>query len=212
MDPIKVIIENWQLTPWYRDWFPLVLSVLALIISIIAIFLPYLVSIFKKSKFHGKMFNIYAAVDFKFYSNGKISASGIGYFLKTSIVVSNKSFEVKQVDVNIKYPGDVKMYKGTIFRSNKFSLTWKDDLSFTDGDYKINISSEQDILSLSYISKDDSKNYYISFFVDKATYEDFEEIELTFTDYKNEGKKLKLQRKDIDERNSLIKSEIWLKK
>ena len=89
---MKVIIENWQLTPWYRDWFPLVLSVLALIISIIAIFLPYLVSIFKKSKFHGKMFNIYAAVDFKFYSNGKISASGIGDFLKTSIVVSNKSF------------------------------------------------------------------------------------------------------------------------
>lgn len=36
METTKVIIENWPNTPWYKDWVPIIIAVIALVVSIIS--------------------------------------------------------------------------------------------------------------------------------------------------------------------------------
>ncbi len=182
------------------------IALAALIVSIIAVgvsALPTIKDYIKQAEIHGKMVSLTMSPKFK-HSAGR---EGICYVLKLSLIVLNKNFDVKSIVVGMKYLNDERMYKGTIFRSNTFSTTFANK----EGTYKLTIPSEQDILSLTALDRDVPTNYYLTFFVDKANFQDFEEIELTFTNYKKVEKKLRLYRKDIDSINALFEDEVWKK-
>jgi len=38
MDPIRVIIENWLSTPWYIEWIPIIIAIIALFTSLVSLY------------------------------------------------------------------------------------------------------------------------------------------------------------------------------
>ena len=209
MDPINIIIDNWQTLPWYKDW----VSLLALILSGIAIVFPYLVSIFKQSKFYGKIVNTFEVKNFNYYEykdGVRVLKNGIGYFIKIALTLSKKGFDFKNIEVYIRYPNDKRVFKGEILKADTF---WADlgGPGLESGKYWVKIASDKDILSLLHMDEGQSKEYYMAFGVDKGNLENFEEVELVFTDYNNKSKKLILSRKDLSENNNLFERDVWVK-
>jgi hypothetical protein len=37
LDTLKVLVENWQHTPWYRDWIPIGVAIIALLVSLVSL-------------------------------------------------------------------------------------------------------------------------------------------------------------------------------
>jgi hypothetical protein len=37
MEPLKVIIENWETTSWVETWIPIIIAVIALVTSVISL-------------------------------------------------------------------------------------------------------------------------------------------------------------------------------
>ncbi|KKP41331.1 MAG: hypothetical protein UR31_C0034G0002 [Parcubacteria group bacterium GW2011_GWA2_33_14] len=210
MDPINIIIDNWQIIPWYKDG----ISFFALILSGVAIILPDLRNFFKQPKFYGKIINTFGVRDFEYfeYKNGdRVVKKGIGYFIKIALTLSKKSFDFKNIEVNIRYPNDKRVFRGEILKANTF---WSnlEGLGLESGKYWVKIASGKDILSLLHMDEDQSKEYYMAFGVDKGNFENFKEVELVFTDYNNKSKKLILSRKDLNENNNLFERDVWVKK
>lgn len=38
MDTIRLIVENWQPTPWYKDWIPIIIAIIALLTSLVSLY------------------------------------------------------------------------------------------------------------------------------------------------------------------------------
>jgi len=196
------IITNFIKNTFTASKLPIIISVVSLLVSIISILLPYIINFCKQSELHGKIISLVISQNL----NHSIVGTGFGCVLKLSLIVLKKRFAVKFVEVELKFPKDINLYKGDIFRSNTFTSSFIG----RNGVYKLVIPGEQDILSLAAMDIDKPQNNYLSFIVkDKETEKDFEEIILTFVDYYNTRKKITLFRKDISNLNAEYDESVW---
>ena len=189
-----------------KDWLTLIISIIAA-----SAWIPHLLNFFKTPEIQGKIIS-HACSPKAYYKHmdwdGQINQmQGIVYVLKLSIIALNKNFNLKDIELYVKYPSDNKKYKGEIYRCH--NQIFNIDVNGKTIRKKLKIPNDQHISSISILEKDKVNSCYVLCIVDKSNYELFEEFEFRFYDYRGNCKKLIVSRKDIDVKRILYEKRIW---
>jgi len=179
-------------------------EIIETIIAIIGAFawLPFLIEKFSSSKIYGKI--ISSVVCEGFVSNGHSKRKdGLLYFFKVSISCINKNFNIKSVDIYIKYK-DKNWVKGSIFwvRTNSWNIEGRPKQLILPNDNFLDF--------INVLEKDKQQFYYVTFIVEyKKTYEDFEAIRFDFLNYKKRKVSFEILRENISNDSILFDDNIW---
>lgn len=179
------------------DWVTSILSLLAIIISVLFSLIPY----FKKSKMNGKLISIrilpkgMARINCEEYK-------GDIYIIKLCLYCANKNYPLKGIDIKMRYKNG-----------------WKDAINYypksvnftEDGEEKQLIIPAESYLPFNgVIPSDENNHYYINFVVPGLDNDyPFEEMELTLNSYKKKKSiKLHFKKEDIDFGNMLVEDHL----
>lgn len=184
--PLEIKERSWKKDPKFI-W-TLVISLIALIFSFIAV-LPIIYGLFQQSEFHGKIFDFYFSPPNQtinvnnVLSGTTLSHTGTEYIFKTSIIVSQKDFNVKSFNISMKYPDN----------------TTKTGVPYTCyGRYdEFGSFNIPDIYTMTIMEKDKPREFIVCFIVPNTTESRFLSMTLFFYDYNNLIKKLTFYSEDI---------------
>jgi hypothetical protein len=109
--------------------------------------------------------------------NGK---SCLLHFLAINLISLNGNFNIKDIQIFVKYKGSSNVYKGDLFwaRFNK----WK---GLKNEDLELILQPEDTLPYVGTMPQDITKKIYLTFRVDKAELEEFEEIKIQFFNHSN---------------------------
>lgn len=162
--------------------------------------IPWVYDKFTPSKLYGSIIS-------NFTNQGRFNTkSGTMHFLKLSISCINKNFNVSECTIDIKYLNNSEIYQGNTFWARTSS--WSMDPQGTIHK-SLKIPNYEFLGFVNMFEKDKSVYYYLTFIVEKATLEEFEEINITFKNPKGKKEKLKFKSADIDPDKILFDDSIW---
>ena len=171
------------------------------IIGALAWLAPWVYEVLQKPTLKGKLISQH--MNKGFYTDKE----GLLYFLSVSIISLRKQFNIKEIKIKVKYPGDDKEYNGTMcwFRKS----TWVD----SEGkQIELRIPSDEFLGFMSTMPKDNSRKCYVTFLVDKGTMEEFDYVKLEFIPYRGNIQTIKFDKKDINPNLMLWDDNIWIRK
>ena len=161
--------------------------------------IPWLFDKFSSSKLYG---NIISYV----VNNGKFNnKEGLLYFFKLSISCLNKNFNIKSVDIYVKYPNNDKWLKGYIFWAR--TSNWV--IENGKPSKQLLLPNEDFLGFVNVLEKDKSNFYYLTFLVENKTLEDFELIKFEFVNYENNKKIIEISRNNINNDRLLFDNSLW---
>lgn len=180
-------------TSWFSD-----IGAFAGIIGATAWLAPLVYEKFTKPSIEGRLIS-------KFDNEGKFKDSNcLMHFLALNLISLKKSFSIKETQISVKYKDSQDTYSGSLFwaRINE----WRGP----DGKLlNLKILPEQSLPFLSTLPKNTATKVYLTFRVDKAKLEEFEELTITFIEHSNHTSKLVIKSEDIEPDQMLWDDRIW---
>ena len=149
---------------------------------------------------------IYGNVMSYILNSGKFnSKEGLMYFFKLSISCINKNFNVKSVDIFVKYPNTNEWKKGSIFWARTSSWV------ITNGQpsKQLTLPNDNFLGFINILEKDKSNFYYLTFLVEHTPLEEFEKIRFEFINHKGDKKTFKILHSEINGDRMLFDDSIW---
>lgn len=127
------------------------------------------------------------------------------HFVALNMISLNRSFNIKDTDISIKYKSSPVSYRGELFwaRKNKWAGPDGEQL-------RLEIQAEDALLFTGTIPQDVTKKIYLTFKVDKAELEEFEKIVIVFTEESGHKSTVEINRKSIDGGKMLWDDRIWI--
>lgn len=186
---VQVVAEQSANVPW--ETIVAILGALA--------WLPWIFEKLSSSKIYG---NIISYV----FNSGKFNnKEGLIYFFKLSISCINKNFNIKSVDIFVKYPEKNEWLKGSIFWAR--TSTWV--IENGKPSKQLTLPNDNFLGFINVLEKEKSKFYYLTFIVEHNILEDFEKIKFEFINHKNEKKSFEISQSDINGDRMLFDDNIW---
>ncbi len=179
------------------SWFSYLGSIAGLI-GATAWLAPWVYQKFTKPTIEGRLIS-------KFENEGKFKDSKyLMHFLALNLISLNKSFNIKETKILIKYKDSPDTYSGTLFwaRVNEWAGPHGERLC-------LNISPEEALPFMGTLPKNITKKVYLTFRVDKTKLEEFEEIKLTFVEHSNCERELVIKHAEIVPDQILWDDRIW---
>lgn len=161
--------------------------------------LPWLFDKFSSSKIYG---NIISYV----VNNGRFNDKvGLLYYLKLSISCINKDFNIKSVEIYVKYPNNDKWFKGSIFWAR--TSNWV--IEHGKLSKNLTLPNENFLGFVNILEKGKSNFYHLTFLVENKTLEDFELMKFEFVNYKEDNRILEISRNNINNDRLLFDDSLW---
>ena len=198
--------------PKRRDWLPTTEFVIS-ILGAIAWLSPILYELWQLPVVKGRMVGLaYSAKSEKNTYNpiadSTLTLSGSSYYPKLILTSLRGDFNVRKVEVFVKYQNDPKTYSGTTFYEPVSDLLfYQDDGTFEHRELRI--PPEEHVATLFVIERSEVTPIWIPFVVNRTPFEFFEQVEFRFTDYKSRKQSVFVKSKEIDVRNTIFESEYW---
>jgi hypothetical protein len=160
--------------------------------------LPWLFDKFNSSKIYGNVISYHV-------NSGRFkNKEGLLYFFKLSVSCINKNFNIKSIDIYVKYANNNNWFKGSIFWAR--TSYW----IMENGESKQLILPNDNFLGfVNVLEKDKSDFYYLTFLVETQTLQDFELIKFEFVNQKNDRKTFEISRNNIDNDRILFDDSLW---
>ncbi len=191
------------------------LEIITLVISIIGAlaWLPSILEWCRKPIVKGRLVGLtyseegsYEADDPR--TQSKIRIKGICYYPKLALTALHKNFNVKLINVFVKYPNDPQIYKGTIYYAPEINLSFK--LRSGKQERKtLCIPPSEHITLLTVLEQGKMAAVFIPFIIDKGTFSFFDWIEFRFFDYKDKYQSIIIRKDDIDIPNTIFEKQYW---
>ncbi len=182
-----------NVTSWFSD-----LGTIAGIIGASAWLSPLVYEKFTKPIVEGRLIS-------HFSNKGKFKESEcLLNFLAINLISLKKSFNIKETKISVRYKGGKDIYSGSLFWARKNSWTLADG-----GNVSLNISPEHALPFLSTLPKNITTRVYLTFRVDKAELEEFDEIVITFIDHSKHESKIVINFSEINGDQMLWDDRIW---
>ena len=171
---------------------------------------PFLYDKFKKPKIKGRLIGLTFSQNFSFstqnYFSGSIEKlSGIVYFPKFVFVSLVKDFNISNTEVAVKYPGESEWRKGNLFFAPSLSLSMEGE----SNKKTLKIPSEEHINSFMTFERNRPVSLFIPFCVSRSTYEHFESMRITFTEYNGTQTSVCINREDVDAKKLMFEEKYW---
>lgn len=175
---------------------------------------PLVINFLKKSLLKGRVVGLTISESYHFssmnhFTNTKEVLEGIGYFPNFTFISLHKDFNVQKVDVSVKYPGESELREGTLFIASKIEISFKGNESMTKF---LNIPTEEHVSSLLVLERGKPTHFFITFVVNKQTFEHFEYINVKFTDFNGQEQVVKFDQFDFDVKKMRFDKKYWSKK
>lgn len=194
----ETIIKNQDIQKSFFDW-QAIIAIVA-IISLIVSLWPYLRRVSIKGKVLSYCYSPKGSVQLE-----NTCHSGILYFFKIALHCSNRNFYIKDIKIDMKYKS-VGIQHAIVFYAHDFHL------EFDDGERrKLAIDSFDNYLPFeTVLKKDVARGYYVTFIVPKMdTFEEYEEMIITFIPFSGKEKTIVLKAKDRKKDLMLFDDSIW---
>ena len=129
------------------------------------------------------------------------------YLMKFAIVSKNKGFDYKNIRVGLKFSKLSKVIKGHVYigRNNYFTLIEGNTPILK----KLIINQEEELLYNCYMEKDKPLIGYLTFAIDTAIDEQYEELIIEFENFDNKSFMKKITKKDIKGSTLFFEDKIW---
>lgn len=127
------------------------------------------------------------------------------YFFKLSISCINKNFNIKTIDIFVKYPNSNEWKKGSIFWARTSSWV----ISNGQPSKQLTLPNDNFLGFINVLEKDKSNFYYLTFLVEHPQLEEFEKIKFEFINHKNDKKSFEILHKEINGDRMLFDDSIW---
>ncbi|MFV1977144.1 MAG: hypothetical protein ACC651_15485 [Candidatus Scalindua sp.] len=148
---------------------------------------------------------IEAKIVSKFENTGKSrSTPCLMHFLALNIISLRRSFNIKDTNISVTYKDKKDKYTGTLFWARKNEWAGPNGERLT-----LNILPEDTLPFVGTIPKDITRKIYLTFKVDKAELEEFEEIDITFIEQSGCQSKVSIKSNMIDPDQILWDDRIW---
>lgn len=179
------------------------------LIGALAWFSPLLYDYMQKPQLDARLLGLMWTQDMKYenynlFNNSNITLQGIGYFPNIAIISLKKNFNIKHVEVLIKYPSEMKLRNGDIFYSTQYNFSLN-----VEGKRVLKIPVSEHINSLVVLENGKPVSVFVPFIVNKSVYENFEFIELRFYEFDGSIQIIKLYRKDLDVNVMYFEDKYW---
>ena len=161
---------------------------------------PWVYQKLAKPKIAGKMISFVE-------TTGSLNQSDcLLYFVALNLISLNKTFNIKETKISVKYKNHQNIYSGKIYwaRLNLWTMAKSSE------QYSIKNPPEQSLPFLGTLPANTMVKVYLTFNVDKATLSEFKEITFTFIEYSNIECNLIIKHEDLDEVQMLFDDEIWI--
>lgn len=126
------------------------------------------------------------------------------HFLAINVISLNRCFNIKDTQISVRYKGTASNYKGELFwaRVNEWTGPNKERL-------KLTIQPEDTLPFVGTIPQDIAKKIYLTFRVDKAELEEFDEIILIFNEQSGCNSTVSIKNESINGSQILWDDRIW---
>lgn len=171
---------------------------------------PFIYEVLQKPQLEAKLLGLAWSQDYQFnafdpFTNSNNTLQGIGYFPKIAIVSLKKNFNIKNVEVFIKYPGEWELRKGEIFYAPQINMTF-----VGEGKARIlKIPPSEHISALLVLENGKPVSVFVPFAISKPVYENFEFLELRFYEFDGTIETIKFDKKDIDVKSIFFEEKYW---
>jgi len=194
-----------------RNWFEII-TLVGSIIGALA-WLPFVWDIAQKPDIKGRLIGMSISGGSSFSyddprNNSRIEIKGIAYYPKLVLTALNRDFNVKTIEVYVKYPNDSQTYKGITFYSSEHVMPVKTK----NGETKtkiLKIPPSEHVALLTVLEHGRVTTVFIPFIVDKGTFSFFSEIEFKFYDYEDKTRSFIVKKEDMDIPNTLYEEQYW---
>ena len=164
--------------------------------------LAWLPWIFEKLSFS----KIYGNVISYILNSGNFNnKDGLLYFFKLSISCINKNFNVKSINIFVKYPNSNEWKKGSIFWAR--TSNWV--INNGEPTKKLILPNDNFLGFINVLEKDKSNFYYLTFLVEHPQLEEFQKIKFEFINHKNKKRSFEILHKEINGDTMLFDDSIW---
>ncbi|MDD2747356.1 MAG: hypothetical protein PHG39_07375 [Acidithiobacillus ferrooxidans] len=126
------------------------------------------------------------------------------HFLAINVISLNRCFNIKDTQISVRYKSTAINYKGELFwaRKNEWTDTNRERI-------KLKVQPEDTLLFVGTIPQDVTKKIYLTFRVDKAELEEFDEITLIFNEQSGCSSTVSIKSESIDGSQILWDDRIW---
>jgi hypothetical protein len=127
------------------------------------------------------------------------------HFVALNVISLNRCFNIKNTDITVRYKNTSDIYNGKLFwaRKNEWAGPNNERL-------RLEIQAEDTLLFVGTIPQDVTKKIYITFKVDKAELEEFEQIIFVFTEESGHKSTIEINKQSIDGDQMLWDDRIWI--
>lgn len=165
--------------------------------------IPWVYEKFTPAKIYGNL--ISTLTNQGSFNTGEKKINGVLHFLKISVSCINKNFNIKNIEIQVKYENDVNWYSAKIYWARTSVWTMPGIIEVK----KLEIPSTHFLGFTNILEKDKSNFYYLTFITEKQELVEFETIRLNFHNYKQQTEIIEFNKKDIDPNRILWENEIW---
>lgn len=160
---------------------------------------PWLFDKLSSSKIYGNVISY-------ILNSGKFNdKEGLMYFFKLSISCINKNFNIKSINIFVKYPNSSEWKKGSIFWARTSSWV----INNGQPTKQLTLPNDNFLGFINVLEKDKSNFYYLTFLVEHPQLEEFEKIKFEFINHKNYKKSFEILHKEINGDKMLFDDNIW---
>jgi hypothetical protein len=195
-----------------KDWLPTA-SLLLGILGALAWLSPLLYELIQQPVVKGKIVGLSYAMGGKNSAYDPISEStieltGTRYYPKLILTSLKGDFNIRSVEVFVKYPDDPKIYSGTTFYRPVSKMRVGADVEASEW-RELRIPPEEHVATLFVIERGKVAPVWIPFVVDKTPFVFFKQIEFRFTDYRGRKQSVLVKAEEIDFQNIIYESKYW---
>lgn len=149
---------------------------------------------------------IYGNVISYILNGGKFNnKEGLMYFFKLSISCINKNFNIKSINILVKYPNSDEWKNGSVFWARTSSWV----INNGEPSKQLTLPNDNFLGFINVLEKDKSNFYYVTFLVEHNQLEEFEKIKFEFINHKDDKKSFEILSKEINGDKMLFDDSIW---
>ena len=149
---------------------------------------------------------IYGNVISYILNSGKFNdKEGLMYFFKLSISCINKNFNIKSINILVKYPNSDEWKKGSVFWARTSSWI----INNGEPSKQLTLPNDNFLGFINVLEKDKSNFYYVTFLVEHNQLEEFEKIKFEFINHKDDKKSFEILSKEMNSDKILFDDSIW---
>lgn len=161
--------------------------------------IPWIFEKLSRSKIYGNVISY-------ILNSGKFNnKEGLMYFFKLSISCINKNFNIKSINILVKYPNSDEWKKGSVFWARTSSWV----INNGEPSKQLTLPNDNFLGFINVLEKDKSNFYYVTFLVEHNQIEEFEKIKFEFINHKGDKKSFEILSKEINGDKMLFDDSIW---